>query len=515
MLHQPQRLRATLLVGLFLVSIAAGLWIVRPFVTASLGRDAAAPVIHFERIAGGERLETYLPITPKPLITLINGGVYAIARDWRPVAWVEIMAYALCAVAGAALAMRVGSLASAAFVATAYLISPVLLRELAFLHAVPWALLAVLVAGLAVTGDRPRYWLAGIALMAGTLARLETILVVGLALAVLILLEIRARVSGGSRPPTAAYWVLLGFLAIPVAAVHDLLLTGDPLHWTKVAQINSEVAGTAQGPRWVIAYIGNHLLSIGPLVGLAVIGGLHLIQRRQWSLVVGLLAIIPGTAAFLIFMAARGVFFSPRYLSMIDLGLIFAAGISLAAIDVPATRRWLNRHVHDRLALGAVAVGIGVLAAIAFAPVGVVDPDVRQAITKQAKLLRNEHRAVEVILPELASTPRWWDPAADESADPKLLVPARVREQMAVDLDLALNQIVRTTEARIDPAAGRLVPGQIVYHDRLDDPEDPSYEALEIDRPTEVGGVRLVPLLADPERGIWVISVEAATGLGR
>ena len=171
-----------------------------------------------------------------------------------------------------------------------------------------------------------------------------------------------------------------------MAAVHDLLLTGDPLHWTKVAQINSEVAETAQGPRWVIAYIGYHLLSIGPLVGLAVIGGLHLIQRRQWSLVVGLLAIIPGTAAFLIFMAARGVFFSPRYLSMIDLGLIFAAGISLAAIDVPAMRRWLNRHVHDRLALGALAVGVGVLSAIAFAPVGVVDPAVRQAITKQAKL---------------------------------------------------------------------------------------------------------------------------------
>ena len=83
---------------------------------------------------------------------------------------------------------------------------------------------------------------------------------------------------------------------------------------------------------------------------------------------------------------------------------------------------------------------------------------------------------------------------------------------MAVDLDLALNQIVRTTEDKIDLAAGRLVPGQIVYHDRLDDPEDPSYEALEIDRPTEVSGVRLVPLLADPERGIWVISVEAATG---
>ena len=86
---------------------------------------------------------------------------------------------------------------------------------------------------------------------------------------------------------------------------------------------------------------------------------------------------------------------------------------------------------------------------------------------------------------------------------------------MVVDLDLALNQIVRTTKTRVDPAAGHLVPGQIVYHDRLDDPEDARYEALEIDRPTEIGGMQLVPLLADPQRGIWVISVEAATGLGR
>ena len=192
------------------------------------------------------RLETYLGITPKPLMTVINGGVYAIAQDWRLVALAVIVAYALCVVAGAVLARRVGSLASAAFVATAYLVSPVLLQELAFIHAVPWALLAVLVAGLAVTGDRPRYWLAGVALLAGTLARLETILVVGLALAALILLEIRARVSGASRPPMAAYSVLLGFLAIPVMAIHDLLLTGDPLFWTKVAQINSDVAGTAR-----------------------------------------------------------------------------------------------------------------------------------------------------------------------------------------------------------------------------------------------------------------------------
>ena len=396
---QPKHLREILIVGLFLVSIATGLWVVQPFQTASLGRDAAAPVIHFERIAAGERLEAYLGITPKPLITLINGSVYSIARDWRPVAWMEIVAYALCVVAGAVLAMRVGSLASAAFVSTAYLVSPILLQELAFLHAVPWALLAVLVAGLATTGDRPRYWLAGFALMAGTLARLETILIVGLAFAVLILLEIRARVSSGSRPRTDASWILLGLLAIPVMAVHDLLLTGDPLFWTKVAQINSEVAGTAQGPGFVIAFIGNHLLSIAPLVGLAAIGGLHLIQRRHWSLVVGLLAIGPGTAAFLLFMATRGVFFLAPLPRCDRPWPHFAAGISLAAIDVPAIRRWVNRHIHDRRALGAVAVSVGAMAALAFAPVGVLDPVVRQVIKTQAQLLRNENRAVEAILP--------------------------------------------------------------------------------------------------------------------
>ena len=265
----------------------------------------------------------------------------------------------------------------------------------------------------------------------------------------------------------------------------------------------------------MIAVIRNHLLSIAPLLGLAAIGGLHLIQRRQWSLIVGLLAIVPGTAAFLIFMATRGVFFSHRYLAAIDLGLVFAAGIALAAIDVPATRRWLSRHVHDRRALRAVALGVGGIAALTVAPVGVLDPVVGQVITKQAQIIRNEHRAIEAILPELASTPRWSDPAADDAAHPKLLVPARVREQMVVDLDLALNQVGRTTKSRVDPAAEHLVPGQIVYHDRLDDPDDPRYEALEIDRPTEVGGIRLVPLLTDPDRGIWVISVEVATGLRR
>jgi hypothetical protein len=506
------RLRPALLLGLFLVAVGFGLAIVQPFTTASIGRDGAAPIIHFERIAAGLRLETYLGITPKPLITFINGPVYAATHDWRPVAWVEIVAYALSVVVGAALAARVAGLASAAFVALAFLVSPVLLQEIAFVHAVPWALLAWLLAGLAVTRERPRYGLAGIALMAGTLARLETILVVVLALGVLLGLEVLARLRNRTRPPAGAYLVLLGFLAIPVMMVHDWLLVGDPFLWASIAKINSDIAGTAQGPLWVTAWLARHMLELGPVVALAAFGVVVLVKRRRWPLIVGLVALVPGTAAFLVFMAARGIFFSARYVAAIDLGLLFVAGVGLAALDAPVVRQWLHRRFHVRRPPPMMAVAAGLAVALLCVPIGPLDPMVRQTIRKQAKLLSNEQQAVAVIRAALGSTPRWWEPAANEpGAPPKVLVPARVREQMVVDLDLGLTQIMRTTARLLDPTAGRLVPGQILYHDRLDDGTGKGYEVLEIDQPTQVGPVRLVPLLADRSRGIWVVRVEAAS----
>jgi hypothetical protein len=126
--------------------------------------------------------------------------------------------------------------------------------------------------------------------------------------------------------------------------------------------------------------------------------------------------------------------------------------------------------------------------------------------------MANEQRAVAAIRPQLGSIPSWRDAGpAVAGTPPRILVPARVREQVAIDLDLSLNTVFRTQAKTIDLANGRLVPGQIVYHDRLDDSADPRYLALEIETATTVGAVRLVPLLADRARGIWVILIEAAT----
>src|SRR5215212_5443219 len=71
---------ATLVVaGAFVLALLAGLWIVRPFTVAPIGPDAAAPVIAWERLVAGHRLEGDLSQTSKPLLTAVYGVTYAIA----------------------------------------------------------------------------------------------------------------------------------------------------------------------------------------------------------------------------------------------------------------------------------------------------------------------------------------------------------------------------------------------------------------------------------------------------
>jgi hypothetical protein len=503
--------RLATLGGLFAAAVVYAFVMVHPIETASVGRDAAAPVIHFERIVGGRHIEAYLGITPKPLITAVNGLLYTATGDWRPVAWAEIGAFALCVVLGAVVAGRIGGNASAAFVAVALLLSPTLLNEIAFVHAVPWALLAWLVAAVAVTDQRPRFGIAGIALMLGALARLETLLVVGLAAGVLIIAEILHRTRGRPRPPRGAWLVMSGFLALPVMLVHDWLLTGDPLFWAKVAQVNSDVAGTAQGPIWVTLWLGRHVVEMAPLLPLAALGVVVIVHRRAWPIALGLLALGPGVGAFLIYLAARGTFFSTRYAAPIDLSLVFVAGLGLAAVDAPLVRAWLGRFVPRGGRAAIAGAAVGAIAGLAFAPIGVLDRDARATVAKEVQLLANEQRAIAAIRPRLGSIPSWRDAGpAIVGTPPQILVPARVREQVAVDLDLSLNTVFRTQAKSIDLAKGRLVPGQIVYHDRRDDSADPRYRALEIETATTFGTVRLTPLLADRARGIWVILVEAA-----
>lgn len=503
--------RFALLGGLFLAAAAFAFLLVRPIDTASIGPDAAAPVVHFQHIVAGHHLEGYLGQTPKPLLTVIYGILYSTTQDWRAIAWASIAAFALCVVLGGLLGQRIGGLAGGAFVAVGFAISAVLLTDVAYAYAVCWALLAWLVAALAVTARPPRYAIAGLALMLGTLARLETLIVVVVATGGLALAEIVARRSDRPRPDRRAYLILLGFLAIPVMLVHDLLLTGDPLFWAKIAQLNSVGAAGIRGPLQVAVWLAAHLAGEAPLLPLAALGAFVLIRQRQWALVLGLLALGPGVAAFLVYLGARGIFVSARYADAIDLALLFTAGMGLLAIDAPLVRRLLSRSVPAVRRWVFVPVVAGALAGLAFAPIGLLDTTVRNTILTQVRLHANEQRAMAAIRAELRS-PSACLTAARASGVPvrsMVIVPSRLRVQAVVDLGLPLTEVAKP--GGITKVAGIPAPGQIIYHDRLDAETGKAFAIYEIDHPVTLGAVRLVPLLADAKRSFWVVRVDQAT----
>ena len=108
---------------------------------------------------------------------------------------------------------------------------------------------------------------------------------------------------------------------------------------------------------------------------------------------------------------------------------------------------------------------------------------------------------MEVIRDSIASRP---------GAPVRVYVPPRLRARSIVDLGLPLSDVVRGLPTYVDPGTWQLEPGTILYHDRADDIPSPAWATVEIDQPREVGGVRLVPLLADEQRGMWVLQVEPA-----
>jgi hypothetical protein len=509
--QDPGGHRLALAGGLFLVAAAFAFVLLRPIQSASIGPDAAAPVIHFQHIAAGHHLEGYLGQTPKPLLTVIYGAIYTATHDWRPVVWVVIAVFALCVVLGWLLGQRIGGSASGAFVAVAVLVSPALLTDISLAYAVVWALLAWLAAGLAVTAERPRYAVAGAFLAIGVLARLETLIMVAVAAVALFAAEGLARTGRSTRPARGMYGILLGFLALPVMLVHDWLLTGDPLFWTKIAELNSVGAANIRGPLHIAAWLVLHVAGMAPLVPLAALGALVLVRQRRWPLAIGLLALGPGVAAFLVLLGARGTFVSARYLAPIDLSLLFTAGLGLTTLDVPIVRRWLGRTLSLDRSRVVVPLLVGAFAALAFAPNGLIDATTRHAILNQVQLHANERRAIAAIRVELAAPSACFEATRSSAARARstVIVPSRLRAQAVVDLDLPLTDVAKP--GGITMSGGLPAAGQIVYHDRLDGQTSSSYAVYEIKAPVTKGAVRLVPLLADATRGLWVIRVDDAS----
>ena len=192
--------------------------------------------------------------TPKPLLTVVYGLLYNVTGDWRAISLATTGAFAVGVLLAACLVQRLAGLPAAVFVAIGLTGLSLLQSDLDPVDATPWAMVGWFGAGLLVARPRPRFGLAGLVLMLATLARLETLALVGCALAALVGLwavrrcasaDVAGRLLGRDRArrlaqipaaPRRAWLLALAFAALPIMLAHDWPLTGDPFYWVLVSQ---------------------------------------------------------------------------------------------------------------------------------------------------------------------------------------------------------------------------------------------------------------------------------------
>jgi hypothetical protein len=244
-----------------------------------------------------------------------------------------------------------------------------------------------------------------------------------------------------------------------------------------------------------------------PLLALAFIGVASVMQRAHWVASVGILGITAGISAFLIVMAARGTAIPFRYFGLVDLGITFAAGLGAAALDVP----FLRRRLHGLYGLqGPVsvlaAVAIGGFVGFTVAPNWLFNREHLEYAREQVLLHENHALAMATLRTTLA------DPNALPADGAFVYVPRRLRIQTVVDLGLPLSAVGRLGPGLVALPQLRDHPGITIYHDRLDDAPNRAWQLIEIDGARVVDGVRLTPLLSNPDRGMWVVRIDVSSG---
>jgi hypothetical protein len=494
---------------LFLAACAAAFRLVQPVQVGQVGFDAAASVVYFDRLIQGRHLESFITATPKPLLTVVYGLLHNLTGDWRPISWLVIGMFGLSSVLAAILARRLGGIPAAAFAGVAVIGSQPLLEDVALSYAVVWAFVGCLLAGLAVSGARPRYAWAGVALGVAALARSEVLLILGLSAVVLLGSWLWSRYRHLPGPDLRAWLVLVGLVAVPIQFAHDWLLTGNALYAEHVPTAAS--AGLPLiSPLATVVLVAQNLLRMGPLVVLAALGALVLFRRRQWGVLIGLAAIGPGVAAFLVFLSFRRIYISGRYLDPIDLAVIVAAAIGFGAIAIPelvAAGRRIAAPTTRMVLIALAAALAGGLFSTPFAP---TSGPVRLTIRANLQLELDAAAALPTLRRAIAAVPGATDwPGLPTGHPPALIVPTLLRPQLAVDLGLPISQIGGPAPTRFKTDGTYPVAGQVIYHDQRSQP-DPAFDFLEVSSPTTIGKILVTPLLSDPSRGIWVDRIDPA-----
>ena len=234
--------------------------------------------------------------------------------------------------------------AAGSFIGVFLILSSPHLLEVSQANSLVWALAGWLLAGLAVTAAPPRFGLAGLGLLMAASARLETFIILAAAtaaIALLGLLELAGRARGGAISARRALPVLLGWLALPILLLHDLLLTGNPLYWLSMPEAYTALARSGLRPMPLDVYLGQLGVQYADdrlLIVLALVGAGFLIRWRRWSLLIGLVSFTFGVLALLTSLALRGLFIDGRYYEQPGLAVAFAAAIGVGGLVGLAAR---------------------------------------------------------------------------------------------------------------------------------------------------------------------------------
>ncbi|HEU0236227.1 MAG TPA: hypothetical protein VFR14_07270 [Candidatus Limnocylindrales bacterium] len=496
----PGRIGAAIVAA---TSLLIGLVVIRPFADAPVGFDTQATVLYFERIVAGTRLEQALTTTPKPMLTFVYGSLHAVTGDWRPIIWLTMIVHAGAAWLATVVLTRSAGLAAGIAAGLVVAGTPLLIEDTAFGNGVPWALFGWLLAALLLSGEQPRPAVAGVVLALAALARLETlVLVAGVALA-LGWLRWGPWPLPGPRPTVhPRTWLALAIplLALPAMLVHDWLLTGDPLFWLAVSQRYSDAIRASRDvldPLERTTWFVRRYLALWPVLPFAVVGLVELVRTRRWGALTGLAVMGAGIAAFLVLLAARGIYAPHRYAIPVDLAVLFVAAVGFGRLVDLAAARVARRSIGRSAATGVAFLAvIGVVALVGRGP---FDPGLAQTVGDLRAV--NEHAArVGALVRDSALLP-------PENEHPRILVPTPVRPRIAVDLGLPLDQVGGLSPRALDPATASYAIGQVVIHDRRGDVPRGEYAVLETDTTTSIGGVILEPRFSDEAGGLWVYVV--------
>lgn len=498
--------------ALAVVVAAAG---VQPWGPAMNDPDSMSSVLYFQRLAAGHRLEVTVLTTPKPLLTLVQGLTWTLTHDWRALVWETVLVHGMGVALLARLAARAAGAVAAAAVAVMLIASASQLQEVSQANSLVWSLAAWAAAGVAATAPRPRYWLAGVALAVGGMARHETWVLVAV---LTVLTACVALISLARRAPgvrEASTWpsarelapLLVGWIAVPVQLLHDLLLSGDALYWSKASVAYTALVTPDLAPVPPVRFALNVLeryAAMPLLVALALIGVAYLVVERRWAILLGLGWVTIGIAAMLGLLSWRAVYVTDRYFEQPTLGLVLAAAIGLGAL-AHAMAVWIGagRGITGRWGSVAAALAAGLIA-LALVPPWPMDAALRGRLTSMRAAVAN----LESVMPRLRDVAA---PLRDGPAPPPrtvtggftevdaqragLVVPRPFQRRIAIDLDLPLTVVADSRVAfTAAPAATVLQPGQWVFHDAYVDTPPELFTVLEVDQATRLGGVEITPV---------------------